>query len=148
MRAAALIVLALASSPVEAKPAQCVLWPYSPSCQIEVAPVPVPVPDPPPAAPVQSAPAPAPLPAPVFVPPPVAAPLPAPAPVRPVKAAPPPKRLTFAKPKRKPALPWWCARVPAGTPLWMVKSAAIRELKRSLTDAEIKQAQACLASKR
>lgn len=143
MRSVLAIVLAVAASPVEARPWQCVLWPNT--CQLDQPPAP-PEPSLPPPVPVQPAPLPVPVPAPA--PPPVVARPPA---ARPPAKAAPAKRIksTWAKPKRKPAaMPAWCARVPAGTPLWMVKSAAIRELKRPLTDAEIGQAQACLASKR
>lgn len=128
MRAVLTLVAVLAMLvAARAKPLECVLWPKS--CQ-----VPVVIPASP--APPVSQPAPMPV-------PPVAIPRPAPRPV----AKPRPRiKSNFAKPKRK-TVTAWCARVPAGTPLWMVQNAAARELGRPLTAGENQQARACLASK-
>lgn len=151
MRASALIVLALAASPVEAKPVYCVLWPYSPSCQIELVP--------PDIEPPISAPAPA-VPEPVYTypPPAVTAPIimplitrpPAKPPVRPTKITPPAKaNKPAAKPKKRIAvsLPWWCTLVPAGTPLKKMEDAAAAR-GVVVTEEYRAQARACLESKK
>lgn len=67
----------------------------------------------------------------------------------PPKAAKPAKApAPKVKPKKPAAMPAWCARVPSWVSLERVKSEAAAELKRPLTKREIRQAEACIASKR
>lgn len=128
MRATALIVLALAASPVEARPWQCVLWPNT--CQMD---------QPPPEAapaPVQAAPIPE-----VVAPPATVARVKA----RPPVAKPRPRiRSKWVKPRRKQvAVPSWCSRVPKGTTMAQIEAAA-PAWGVTLTPASRRQAEACL----
>lgn len=149
-----LLPLVLLATPAQANAlldirdwAHCRLYPSHERCR---PPVPVPAPRPPeaPAGPVQAPPV-----APVIAPspPPQIAPAPSVAPDRivpPAKAKPraKPKPKWTAAPRKRSALPSWCARIPKGTTMGQVEIAApLWGVK--LTPANRRQAQACLNSK-
>lgn len=151
MKAALTIVIALAASPVEARPWQCVLWPNT--CQMDQPPsesvplpVPVPVERPPIVPPTEPTVAPAPARAPLVV---HRAPKAAAKPV-PAKKATPPKRIKskFAKSKRRVATdPSWCSRVPSWASLEMIEAAATAR-GIAMTERQRQQARDCLATKK